>query len=893
MTRIAHFIRSTHWDREWYQPFQGYRMRLVSMLDEVLDALRKDAAFKFMMDGQAIPVHDYLEVRPENAETIRRYAAEGRFKAGPWYVAPDEWLVCGESLVRNLQLGIETASQLGAASSRAGFACDQFGHISQLPQIFDQFGIAGAFIWRGTTERDHHGHFLWQSPDGTALPTYRFGPGGYCTLAFRVRDAVASDKPLDVQESAGRLADYTRFEAARSALSPILLFDGGDHLEIEPRMSEIIAAANERLAADGIQIVSSDLDSYQAEMVRERSRIKQTIVGELRETGREPHSVDEQWLITGCYSSRIHLKQRNAACEDELCLWAEPFSTFAAEVLSREFPSAYLRLAWKHLLENHPHDSMCGCSIDQVHQDMIYRFDQSIGISSRLTEQALRAITRAAAPKPDVAGSLVIGVFNATAERIDEPVDLEIPLPTNWPTKFKEFFGFEEKFSFKLRGPGGEEIPYQLLHQRRDAAGFHVSRYKFPTAETRHVIIASAKITVPPFGYTTLIVEPFEGPTRYLGSMAASHRTIENEFLRITVNPNGTLAVLDKRSNHSFDQLLTFEQRADIGDGWFHGVAVNDRIFNSSACCADVALIADGIEKATLRIDLTMNVPASFDYRLMERDDRKASLRIVSEVTLRRGTDRIEVTTTVHNTVLDHRLRVLFPTGLSAETYSCDGAFDCLERPVKLAADNAIRKELDIETRPQISWTAFGDGRAGLAVVSRGLPESAVVDTPDRPIALTLLRAFRKAVLSDDNPGGQIQGVHVFRYELIPFTGSTPVRKLFLRGQRVNSPVRQVTVHPLEMPSAQPATLPRSQSFATVEGEIVVTSIQHHDKGKLMRIFNPQTRPATAKLGTAKSVQGLTLDGREDGQTKIEHHGNKYHAILGPRRIATLLVSTQ
>ena len=236
----------------------------------------------------------------------------------------------------------------------------------------------------------------------------------------------------------------------------------------------------------------------------------------------------------------------------------------------------------------------------------------------------------------------MIGVFNATAEEIDEPVDLEIPLPTNWPTKFKEFFGFEEKFSFKLRGPGGEEIPYQLVHQRRDAAGFHVSRYKFPTAETRHIVSVTAKLAIPAFGYTTIVVEPFEGPTRYQGSMATSHRTIENEFLRITVNPNGTLAVLDKRTNLAFDQLLTFEQRADIGDGWFHGVAVNDRIYNSSASFADVAMIADGIEKSTLRIDLTMNVPASFDFRGMVRDDRKAPIenRIGCNAAARDGSNR-------------------------------------------------------------------------------------------------------------------------------------------------------------------------------------------------------------------------------------------------------------
>src|SRR4051794_15650859 len=144
MTRIAHYVASTHWDREWYEPLQGYRMRLVSLLDEVFDTLAKDPAYKtFVMDGQSIPVYDYLEVRPERREQIARFVKEGRFKVGPWYVLPDEWLVSGESIVRKLKIGMRLADELGAPTSRAGFVCDQFGHIGQLPQIFAQLGIGG------------------------------------------------------------------------------------------------------------------------------------------------------------------------------------------------------------------------------------------------------------------------------------------------------------------------------------------------------------------------------------------------------------------------------------------------------------------------------------------------------------------------------------------------------------------------------------------------------------------------------------------------------------------------------------------------------------------------------------------------------------------------------
>jgi alpha-mannosidase/mannosylglycerate hydrolase len=883
MTRNAHYIRSTHWDREWYQPFQGYRMRLVSMLDEVLETFGKDPQFRFMMDGQAIPLVDFLEVRAEMAENIQRYAREGRLKIGPWYVQPDEWLVSGESLIRNLQIGIETAASFGGIAQTAGFVCDQFGHIGQLPQIFDQLGLGSAYVWRGTLERPNQCHFLWQSPDGTAIPTYRFGRKGYGTLAYEVRDVFAPEKPLDVSETVERLVKFTKQEAARSKLPPILLFDGADHLEIEPKMAEIITAANERLVADGIHIIPSDLDAYQAEVQKNRAMIEDKIVGELRETAVE---FEDQYAIGGCLSSRIHLKRRNAVCEDELSLWAEPFSTFASEKLSRPYPASYLRLAWKQLIENHPHDSICGCSIDQVHQDMLYRFDQSIEISSRLTEQALRAITTAAAKKPAVEGSLTIGVFNATGDDIDEPIDLNVELPTNWPTKFAEFFKYEDKFGFKLRGPGGEEIPYQLVRQRRDVNGFNVSRYKFPTEEKRHIISVCAKVAVPALGYTTLTVEPVDAATRYPGSMMTSHHTMENEFLNVTVNSNGTLTVLDKRSKKAFDQLLTFEQRADIGDGWFHGVAVNDEIYTSVGCRADVATIADGIGKVTMRVDVTMQVPAAFDFRAMRRESRKSPLRIVSDVTLRAGSDRIEINTTVHNTVLDHRLRVLFPTGLDGEKYWCDGAFDCIERPVA-TADNSSRRELDLETRPQTSWTAFGDGRAGLAVVSRGLPESAVIDRADRPIALTLLRAFRKAVFSNDNFGGQIQGEHVFRYEIVPFAGAVTVKKLFVLGQRVNSPHRQVTLHPLDRPTSQ---LPPTQSLATARGEAVVTSIQHTSGGRLMRMFNPTSKSAAVDLGPFQSVKSVALGSREDAQTKIDKRKENFVATIPAKRIATLLI---
>jgi len=891
--RVAHYVASTHWDREWYEPFQGFRMRLVSLLDEVLTLLEQDQTFaSFTMDGQVLPLHDYLEVRPERLGMLRHLIAQGRIIPGPWYVLPDEWLVGGESLVRNLQFGMAASEALGGPTSRAGIVADQFGHTGQLPQLFVQLGLIGALVWRGTHEREHHGHFWWQAPDGSRLPTYRFGQNGYGTYAHQVRQAGKPETPFILEETVDLLVAHTLREADRSSLRTILLFDGGDHLEIESRTSLLLARANEHLAAHGVHIVQSTLDAYLRDVATEAGAITATVTGELRESGRPPIEEDEQWLIPGVLSSRIHLKQRNARCEDELCLWAEPWSQFAT-ALGREYPTGYLRIAWTHLLQNHPHDSICGCSIDQVHQDMIYRFDQSLGIGTRLTGQALSAIARAAVPQVRPAGSLTITVFNTTAATLDEPIDLAIPLPTDWPHRYQEFFGYEEKFGLGLRGADGGAIPYQLVGQRRDQPSFRRESRKFPQPETHHTVEVTARVSIPSFGYTTLLVEPVPGPTRYLGSLSPAHDTIETETLRVQVNANGTIKLTDKRTGTTFDQLLIFEQQADIGDGWYHGIAVNDRVHTSTACSADLALIADGIGKATLRIALTMHVPEAFDFRSMTRCERLSPLSITSDVTLRQGTDRVEVTTTVENTVRDHRLRVLFPSNLPGDVYWSDAAYDVVERPVALAADNALRRELDVETRPQLTWTAFGDGTRGLAIVSRGLPESAVRDTAERPIALTLLRAFRRAVLSGDNEGGQVQGTHTFRYDVVPYAGGPPLQELFVRGQRINDPVRAVVLTPAELAATdRRGPLPPKHSFLQISGNVVVTSIQQHEGGMLVRLFNPHPTPERAILAPAggRAPRSVTIDGRGDVTVAPIATPAGVEIVVPPKRIVTMLV---
>jgi len=180
-------VPETHWDREWYLPFQEFRARLVIVMDKLLKILQTDPNYKnFTLDGQTIPLEDYLEVRPEKKDEIKKYVKEGRISIGPMYVLPDEFLVSGESLIRNLLIGHQISKKFGKVM-KAGYIPDPFGHIAQLPQIISGFEIPSILFWRGFgnqfEENDLNIEFIWKSPGNASSVIGIFLMQGYGSIA--------------------------------------------------------------------------------------------------------------------------------------------------------------------------------------------------------------------------------------------------------------------------------------------------------------------------------------------------------------------------------------------------------------------------------------------------------------------------------------------------------------------------------------------------------------------------------------------------------------------------------------------------------------------------------------------------------------------------------------
>jgi hypothetical protein len=248
--RTVAIVPHTHWDREWYSPFQTFRLRLVDLLDEFLPALEDDLSYaRFLLDGQMAVVDDYLEVRPEAEPMLRRLAATGRVAMGPWYTLPDEFLVSGETHIRNLQLGHERAAAFGGAMD-VGYLPDMFGHVAQMPQLLSQFGFGHTVLWRGVPAAIDRTAFHWSAPDGTTVRAQYLARGGYGNGAAIPEDAKALVRRVEAHEH----------ELGDMLVGGILFMNGTDHQVPQSWLGRVVAAANE--IQDDYDFVVTSLAEY-------------------------------------------------------------------------------------------------------------------------------------------------------------------------------------------------------------------------------------------------------------------------------------------------------------------------------------------------------------------------------------------------------------------------------------------------------------------------------------------------------------------------------------------------------------------------------------------------------------------------------------------------------
>src|SRR5918994_7758636 len=362
-------VPHTHWDREWYEPFAVFSERLVQMMDTLLD-LAAGGFPHFHLDGQTAMIDDYLERRPERTDELAALVRQGRLSAGPWVTQMDEFLTSGESHLRNLEMGLERARELGRALE-VGYMPDQFGHIGQMPQLLRFAGIERAVVWRGVPSAISTSTFRWQAPYVSEVLTESLPFGyssGWALMRAEEPEALAEILEREVE----RLRPFARSDR-------ILVMVGYDHAGPDATLPERLERAS---LPPGTEVtIGSVADHVHALEPWDDLPVWR---GELRSSARAH-------LLPNVYSARAHQKRERGRVESLLERYAEPL---AALVPGFAWPKDELRRAWTLLLWNGAHDSACGCSHDQVAADVDARFVEARAIAEGVLEHALASLGR-------------------------------------------------------------------------------------------------------------------------------------------------------------------------------------------------------------------------------------------------------------------------------------------------------------------------------------------------------------------------------------------------------------------------------------------------------------------------------------------------------------------
>ncbi len=912
----CHFISNTHWDREWRYSAQRTRHMLVYMLDMLFDILEKEPDFKsFHLDSQTLPIQDYLEARPEQEETVRKYVSEGRLLIGPWFCLPDEFCVGGESLIRNLLLGHRIAKRFGNVS-KTGYSPFGWGQISQMPQIYQGFGIDVMSFYRGVnTLVAPKSEFIWQGPDGAQVIASRLATRPRYNVwyiiqrpvywgldnenerrmswkrghgPFRFIDPLGAT--LDYQyvhpeynfftdPVAGR-ADQAIREQDDEWSTPHRFWSAGhDSSCPDIREARMIAECDAALG-DRADVFHSTVAAFQ-DGLRACKRDDWPVVhGEMRHTFTKGSSSNLLGWVT---SARTYLKQDNFQTEQQLTYAAEPLAVFAG-LLGAPYPQTLIDLAYNWLLQNHGHDSIGGCSRDIVHDDMVYRFRQAREISTCVIERAMMDVTGSIDLSAWSTEEMALVVYNPAPFERSDVIEATIEIPDEWACRN---FAIEDETGAPVATQFCEEGPSiaPIVQGPNDVAN------TFPSA--RHTIRAAFP-DVPGCGYRTFKAVPVKRPRQLTQpqTMLTGPQTAENEFLSVTINANGTLDILHKETGTCHKGLGYFRDTGETGDPWNHIPPQNDSVLTTLNERARVALVRDGALEVSFRVTIEWSLPEcrSADYK--SRSDNYRPYRIVNTITLRQGEPWVEIETEVDNTLEDHYLQVSFPTGIKADDVMVQGQFDVVARPIATPDYSLYDNEPQTE-QPMNSFVDLSDGKTGFALLNEGLKGYTAHDDPDRTVSLTLLRGYPLRIIvtsdmidySQTDKGSQCLGRQRFRYAVMPHAGDWVEANVWKAAERFTMPFRAAQLGPTKH-GAEPLT----KSFLELTpDDLHVSAVKCSESGDgwVVRLFNPfnEERQVRLRLNGGLTGPGATQSPVERVQAEFALPSGKGRPWQNVRRV--------
>ena len=918
--KIFHVVSGTHWDREWRFTAEQSLLRLAELVDELIDIMEQEKDYKcFLLDGGTVVIEDYLNVRPENTERLRALFKAGRIQTVMWYTLPEMSTVAPEALIRNLLIGKRMADPFGG-SVNAGYTATSYGQISQLAQIYAGFGMKSALSYRGTNRHQVPPVCKLESPDGSQVFHFRcfdevtrtnwfFFPHYMLVLDKYPRDLSTQWKPSDqpvhmadagLYETAFQLkdegSDYnTDPDKIREAIrmlgqqaepqmvnQQLLALNMEDNAAPYSKLPKMIEACNG--AQDEYKIIQSGVDDYvEACLDGLDTDAVPVHKGEMRYTLIE---AGFNGLLGATHSSRMDLKLANDLAQRELINVAEPLSAMSS-MFGGSYEHSLLHRAWLYLLKNHAHDSICGAAISQAHLDNPGLFRAVTDLARECSRKACEEMW----DEIDSAGSfadgdLTLTFFNTLAnprKRVEQVV-VDAPRPNFGNFKVEactgvgpivEGFDPDKMLTFQyfdIVDEEGNKVPYAILD--REDIDMEVERKLDSNAAVYDILRTRLlmEVDLPSMGYRTYAVRPrlreYERNPKPNGErerIAGHNGTLENEFIKISINSNGTFDFKNKETGKVLPSLHSFTDDASTGNAHKHSGVLRDVVISSLCNTASLSLVENNALRGAWKIDLELLVPSHAEVNAKDRSAGKVALPISTLITLEKGSRRVELKTTVDNAARDHRLRVLFPSGIKTDYAHADSPFDVVKRCI-LWNDVKDNMEGFHPYQPMQRFVTLASETDGFSFMGKGLGEYEVMDDSERTLAITLLRTSRVEMKANrgqmtpsemgKNAGHHCLGLLECEYAITTHEGSWDTAQIPQMADDFRTPVRILQGVPT------PGQRAPSGSLIEVENQVIQVSAFYKSKeadGYILRLWNSASSPQMTRVSFAIDIQSVTV----------------------------------
>lgn len=709
----VHIVSHTHWDPEWYSPFREYQMRLVPLVDKMLNILENNRKYQyFMFDGQISALLNYLEIKPYNRNRIENLVKSGRLLVGPFYILPDEYMVSPEGILRNLLWGIRESKQFGGYMPVA-YLCDMAGHPSQMPQVLNQFNIDTMVAWRGVLGSPGltKSEFIWKAPDGSKI-LFLVMPFAYVNFG-RLPD----DRTETLQIAKNNIKRLLTF----ASTSNLLLMEGYDHQVPREDIPDLIEYLNANLPE--YKFVHSNLVNYAQSVKEELTSDVYEYQGELRAT-------QTSFILPGILSTRLPLKKEIRKGEFFLERLAEPLASLADMMGLDSYPKDFLDLAWRIQFNNQFHDVIYGAHVDEVTEEATSRAHQVLQISKRVAYGSAYLLAKECSRGYEKN----IVLINPTPYFLSGTFDFTLRLSL-----------YDSIYNYILLDENDKPIPFgveKLQSVRNYLSDRKLIDYAGKGEDIQELSIFAQIDNIPPFGFKVIGIDKVQNTA--MGKRLKEQEEItgdfmnifpslklevknpvysgvdfmENAFLKISFSPDGTIVLEDKEGGKIYRNFGFIEDSGDRGDQYLFSPPERNAIVYPSY--TELRKIVSSPLKTIFEVNHCLEIPLGIT------DDRTArSLEAIHQevkvtYTLRANTKFLEVKVQMVNRAGNHRLRMGFEVGKEMVFSEAEVFFDVIKRSSHKELDDTFWPEKASLTKPKDRFVFVGNKDEGLIFVDQG-----------------------------------------------------------------------------------------------------------------------------------------------------------------------------